>query len=286
MRLILITGDPHRAGIADRSGVEYVMIDLEILGKEARQGHLDTVISRHTSEMIPQVKSVCRKSQVLVRVNPLNEHTREEVDEAIDRGADAVMLPMATSPRQVDQFVQIVSGRSEVFILLETVAALVRAGEIARVQGIDRVHIGLNDLHLQCGLKFMFELLSGGMLDHLSTIFIEAGIPFGFGGIARTGMGSVPSEMVLSEHVRLGSVQAILSRDFAQCFKVDDNSHDEARFAVEVGKLRSLCASISLLSFDELLSRRNAFRVKVRSLLPDIYLSPQHNDLVRSRRSS
>ena len=42
----------------------------------------------------------------------------------------------------------------------------------------------------------------------------ERGIPFGFGGLARTGTGELPAEWVLGEHIRLGSQLVILSRAF------------------------------------------------------------------------
>ena len=42
----------------------------------------------------------------------------------------------------------------------------------------------------------------------------RAGLPFGFGGIARIGEGQLPGELVLGEHLRLGSSSVILSRTF------------------------------------------------------------------------
>ena len=39
-------------------------------------------------------------------------------------------------------------------------------------------------------------------------------MPFGIGGIARVGEGMLPAELLLAEHVRLGSTGAIISRTF------------------------------------------------------------------------
>ena len=47
LRFMYITNDEQIAKIAEACGVDWIFIDLEINGKEQRQGHLDTVISRH-----------------------------------------------------------------------------------------------------------------------------------------------------------------------------------------------------------------------------------------------
>ena len=45
LKLMYITNDERVAKVAESSGVDWIFVDLEILGKEKRQGHLDTVIS-------------------------------------------------------------------------------------------------------------------------------------------------------------------------------------------------------------------------------------------------
>jgi 2-keto-3-deoxy-L-rhamnonate aldolase RhmA len=82
------------------------------------------------------------------------------------------------------------------------------------VPGVDEVHIGLNDLHLEMGCSFMFEPLATGYVEKMAEIIRKSGIPFGIGGLARVGEGEISSEILLSEHVRLGSSSAILSRTF------------------------------------------------------------------------
>ena len=99
-------------------------------------------------------------------------------------------------------------------LLLETPEALARIDDILEINGVDEIHIGLNDLHLGMNLDFMFELLSGGIVEYLSKKIRDKGIKFGFGGISRLGKGLLDSSLILSEHYRLGSEIVILSRDF------------------------------------------------------------------------
>ena len=44
LKLMYITNDDTVARIAEDSGVDWIFVDLEVKGKEERQGHLDTVI--------------------------------------------------------------------------------------------------------------------------------------------------------------------------------------------------------------------------------------------------
>ena len=64
-----------------------------------------------------------------------------------------------TTKRKCDNSEFIVNKRVKTCLLLETSQALCRLDDILTLEGIDEIHIGLNDLHLSMGLDFMFELL-------------------------------------------------------------------------------------------------------------------------------
>ncbi len=237
MDLIYITNNILRAEIAQHAGVDRIMIDLEINGKVERQGHLNTVISRHTLKDVRNLRGVLRDASLMVRVNPIFPGSREEIERCIDLGVDILMLPMFTTAREVEQFISMIDGKARVCLLLETGQALARANDILNVVGIDEVHLGLNDLHIALKLTFMFELLSGGLVDHFSNILQSRNIKFGFGGVARLNRGPLSSNMILIEHARLGSTQVILSRDFNQVFET----------VGETGGIEGFCEEIRLL---------------------------------------
>lgn len=214
LKFLYITNHPEVARIAEACGVEYIMVDLEILGKEERQRNRSSVISRHTLEDVQRIRGALTQAKLLVRVNPIHERSREEADQVLAAGADMLMLPYFKTPEEVEAFLQAVDGRAVTCLLWETVEAVERIEEILALPGIDRIHIGLNDLHIGRGMRFMFELLSDGTVELLCRRFKAAGIPYGFGGIARIGQGDLPAEHIIAEHVRLGSDMVILSRSF------------------------------------------------------------------------
>lgn len=222
LKLMYITNDYNIAEIAESSGVDWIFIDLEINGKEERQGHLDTVISRHRIEDVKNVKSVLKNSKLLVRVNPIYEGSKNEINKVIDDGADIVMLPFFKTIEEVDIFVKYVDMRSKTMLLLETPEAVENIDDILSVDGIDYTHIGLNDLHLGYGMKFMFELLADGTVEKLCNKIKSAGIPYGFGGIAQLGKGDLPAEKIIAEHYRLGSSMVILSRSFCNDKQINE----------------------------------------------------------------
>ena len=101
MEFISITKDPKIAKYFEESGIDDVMVDLEIIGKQERQKGLNTVISAHAMVDVSNVRSVLTKAKLLVRINPVYEKTKAEVDEAIDRGADIIMLPKSKKAEEV-----------------------------------------------------------------------------------------------------------------------------------------------------------------------------------------
>ena len=231
LKTMFITNDPRRARIAEENSVDVIWIDLEIRNKEERQAGTGSLISHHKPEDIDKVKKVLKKAELLVRLNPMFDGTKDEVDDAISRGADAVMLPMYNSVEDVERFLGYVDGRAKVCLLLETIGAEECLEQTLRLKGIDRVHVGMNDLHIQYHNRFMFELLSNGKIDNICSKVRNAGVEYGFGGVARLGEGLLPAEEVLGEHYRLGSSSVILSRSFF--------AHDEDVSPLEAERLFS-----------------------------------------------
>lgn len=212
---MLITAEPEIARYAEASGVHRIFIDMEVHGKAARQGHVDTHKAAHSLEDVAAVRKALGRSELMVRVNPLHGGTADEVMRAIDHGAGRIMLPMFSTPEEVHAFRCMVPDTTPITFLAETPGALVRiAAWLPHLGGGDEVHFGLNDLSLAMGLDFLLEPLAAGLLEHACAHLEEAGVPFGIGGVARPHGGELPARTIIGEHVRLGSSRVILSRAF------------------------------------------------------------------------
>ena len=228
LKLMYITNRPEVAQIAETAGVDRIFVDLEYIGKSDRQGGMDTVQSRHTLDDVKRISEAITTAELLVRVNPIHDATdeyvssEEEIGKAIDNGADIVMLPYFRTASEVKRFLSAVNKRAKTMLLLETPEAVEIVDDLLCLEGIDSIHIGLNDLSLEYGKQFMFELLTDGTVEKLCAKIRDKNIPYGFGGIASLGKGTVPAEMIIKEHYRLGSTCAILSRSFCNCNKIDD----------------------------------------------------------------
>ena len=92
-----------------------------------------------------------------------------------------------------------VRGRARTCLLVETMGAVERIEAILAVPGIDFIHIGLNDIHIERGTRFMFEPYADGLLDGLAGKIRGSGIPFGIGGMARIGEKIPPAEAIIAQ---------------------------------------------------------------------------------------
>ena len=68
LKLMYITNDPKTALIAEQAGVDRIFVDLETVGKELRQGGMNTVQSHHTLEDVKALRQVLSKSELLVPI--------------------------------------------------------------------------------------------------------------------------------------------------------------------------------------------------------------------------
>lgn len=246
MNLMYITKRPLIAQIAEESGVDWIFVDMEFIGKDVRQSGLDTVQNHHTVDDVRSIKAAIKKAKVLVRVNPIHDampnyvSSEDEINGVIEAGADIVMLPFFKTVIEVEHFVKTVNGRAKCCLLLETPESVAILKDIVIVPGIDMIHLGLNDMHLALGMKFMFELLANGSVDKWTNLIKEKNIPFGFGGIAALDGGAVPGRMILKEHYRLGSHQVIVSRSFCNTDKVTDINEVREIFQNGISEIRAL----------------------------------------------
>ena len=246
LKLMYITNRPDIAQIAETAGVDRIFVDMEFIGKDERQKGLDTVKSRHTFLDIANIKQAVEMAEVLARINPIHDPLPDypgsavEIDRTIAAGADIIMLPYFKTPEEVRTFLKLVNGRARTMLLLETREAVEHVDEILSIPGIDEIHIGINDLSISYGKRFMFELLADGTVEQLCFKFRKKGMPFGFGGIASLGNGLLPSEYVIKEHYRLGSTCVILSRSFCDVMKIHHIGIINDTFLKGVRKIREL----------------------------------------------
>lgn len=273
LKLMYITNDPVVATIAENAGVDRIFVDMEYIGKSIRQGGMDTVQSHHTVSDVERIRKTTKSAELLVRINPIHEageymgvphcSSKEEIDAVIEAGADIIMLPYFKTVGEVQRFVELIDGRARTYPLLETPEAVEVLDEILTIPGIDEIHIGLNDLSLGYGRKFMFEILADGTVEQIVKKIKAAGIPFGIGGIAGLGKGMLPAEHIIAEHYNLGSTSAILSRSFCNTSVVTKYDEIEQIFNAGLEEIRSFEQECTVYSEQQFEVNRAILKEKV-----------------------
>lgn len=246
LELMYITNNPEIAEIAEQTGVDRIFVDMEYIGKSLRQGGMDTVQSHHTVQDVRNIRDCLKQATLQVRCNPIHDETAEycgsaeEIEGIVETGAQVIMLPYFKTPAEVEKFVRLVDGRAKTLPLVETREAAEHLDEILQVDGIDEIYIGLNDLSLSYGYRFMFQLLANGTVDQLTELIRRKGLSFGFGGLASLRGGMLPGSYVLKEHYRLGSSRVILSRSFCNAGKVSDLAEVRRIFSEGIQEIRDM----------------------------------------------
>lgn len=271
--LMYITNNPKIAMIAQKAGVDRIWVDLETLGKEKRQAGMNTVKSNHCISDIMAIKPLLTSASMMVRVNPINPNSENEINQVIAAGAEYIMLPMYRTKTEVGQFLHYVGGRAKVMLLLETVDAQTNLETYISLPGIDEVHIGLNDLHLEYKQDFMFELLADGTVQRIADILKKHNIRFGFGGFARVGHGMLPAEMILTDHYAIGSQMAILSRGFCDANIAEDPGKIAEVFAKGISDIRTKEKEVADYTKDQFAANHEELKKRVASIVDNIRIN-------------
>lgn len=268
--LMYITNRPDVAKIAQDAGVDRIWVDLEYKGKEERQAGMNTVKSKHTIDDVKALRPVVTTSKLMVRVNPLDDESEDEINKVVEAGADYIMLPMFKTKQEVERFISLVNGRAKTMLLLETKEAKERLEEYISVPGIDEIHIGLNDLHLAHNMTFMFELVADGTVEKIANVLKTHGVRFGFGGFARIGYGILPAEMILTHHYAIGSEMAILSRGFCDANSCENPEDVREDFVQGVKNIRLKEKEIASYTREQFDLNFEGIKVKVNQIVESI----------------
>lgn len=260
LETMIITNDPKESVFWEKAGVDIIFIDLEVLGKSERQGHVDSVKSVHDIGDIAKIKPLLTSAKILVRVNPPNKETCSEIEKAIEGGADIIMLPMFETIEEILCAIDQIDGRCEFYPLIETPLAVELVPRLIKLKGIQGFHFGLNDLHLAMGFKFMFEVMLWPKFIDAVKVFDENNVFFGIGGVSKVGTGALLSDVIIRENFRVGSKRVILSRSF----KAEVCSAEQAK--IEVSNVKNV---YSAAQRDNLVENRNIFVQKVREISSD-----------------
>jgi citrate lyase beta subunit len=210
VQLLVFTASPTLARDLVDAGADGVILDWERRGKARRQDGHDTQINADTPLDLSAVRAAT-DGRLLTRVNAYGPWTSAEVQQAVDRGADEVLLPMVRTPEEVDRFLDVVDGRVGAGILIETQCAVRRVAELVD-RPLSRVYLGLNDLRIDRGSTELFEPLVDGtaaeVRAHVRTDFGVAGLTVPGGGFP------VPTRLLAAELVRLDARFTFLRRSF------------------------------------------------------------------------
>lgn len=271
MKFLIITNDPGLCLMAADSGVHYVFVDLETKGKELRQGHTSSFISTHSFEDVCSIRPYIRDSQLLVRINPLGKDSAVEIERVIEMGADVIMLPMFQKLDEVQYVSCQIAGRVEFWPLVETLEACrsIASARISDLYGVDCFYFGLNDLHLELGLNFMFSSLTNAEVRNCMARCGALGFEFGFGGISTLDSGQLSGRHVLGLHKALGSSRVILSRSF--CSEV---TRGISSFEHEFAAIRDFSERLDRQAFEASSLAKEAWRLIEEIESTDARLSP------------
>lgn len=226
MRLFLFTSDLKLARLAEQSGLDSIMIDWEqkTAESETADGSVDT--TQDLEQLVSELEI-----PISVRINGTKDGLEDEVNIACDYGAQYIMFPMATHEDEIHKFIELVNGRAQTIIQIETQQLVNRLDKIRNIQW-DYAYIGMLDLASSRGEDSIWPLLLDHTIENIVTTL--RGRSVGFGGITVVGGGSpVPFTMLLHEMTRLSCAFSFMRRSFKRELKDRD-------FNAEVDAVRSL----------------------------------------------
>lgn len=192
------------------AGIDALVVDLERRGKRARQTGFDTHLSTATIADVERVRALS-PLPLIVRVDGPGAGLQRRVRQAVDAGADEVLIPMVSDAAEVAGCLQRIPAGVPVGVLVERTTAIDDVEAIGRLP-LRRVYLGLMDLMVERGTSTPFAALADGTLERVRRAVPG---PVGVAGLTRPGCGApVPVELLAAELMRVGVDFTFLRRSF------------------------------------------------------------------------
>ena len=139
-------------------------------------------------------------------------------------GAEVLMLPMFRTIEEINYYIELVNGRSQIDLLFETPESLRLINQIP-YKDIRFVHFGINDLSIALNYKLMFEMYIDQNLFSATDYLIKNNLVFGIGGVGAIGSLPISPELIFSAAITHGAKRFILSRSFISKLDFNNISH-------------------------------------------------------------
>ena len=245
------------------AGLNNIVVDLEKKGKSDRQRGYFLELSNNNYTDIKQVKKWYPSCNLICRINSIHDKSNDEINRVLDAGANTIMLPIFYERSEVEEFIDIVDGRANTILLFETKKSI-ESPELYSDLPFDSYYIGLNDLKIDYGYKFAYEILAFDILEKFVDCFPSK--PFGFGGITLIGCGHpLTTEVILNELVRLGATLVILRRAFKR-----DIIKSKTDLSVEINKIRNSYEQILSSGTETISTTHNNFLLRLSEIIKDL----------------
>ena len=210
--LLLFSTDISFISKGEQAGIHGFIVDWETKDKADRQQGFDTQINKGTLQDLERVRRGTEQ-RVICRVNAFGEWTKDEVQSAVQAGADEIFLPMLRTPEQVKRTLDYINGQCDFSILVETLDAVNNAHDLAKLP-LKRVYVGLNDLSIERKLSNIFISIIDGTMETIRSTF---DCPFGFAGLTIPELGyPIPCRLLIAEMARLDCDFTYLRRSFTR----------------------------------------------------------------------
>ncbi|MBX7150014.1 hypothetical protein K1X84_00140 [bacterium] len=198
-----------------QAGVTGLIVDWENQNKKSRQNGFDTQINHHTYDDLVKLRKESNHP-IICRINGVDSNTPDEIEKALDAGANEILVPMVRSQREIDLVITYVRERCGVGIMIETCDAITILKDLAELP-LSRAYVGLNDLRIdriRLGLPSanLFSPFADGTVDHVRRFFKGT---FGLAGLTLPEKGTpIPCRLLMSEMARLRCKFSFLRRSF------------------------------------------------------------------------
>lgn len=223
--LFLFSTDPPVIRQAVSAGVAGIVVDWEQIGKRTRQSSADTQVNLDTFEDLRRVRAAT-DATVLCRINVPHAGTAQEVRDAIEAGADEILVPMVRTPEQVEHVLGLAQGRLRVGIMIETLDSVRRTAAFAALP-LSRVYVGLNDLAIERRSTNIFGAVADGTVERVRRKLPH---PFGFAGLTLPERGEpIPCRLLIGEMARLDCRFSFLRRSFHRDVRGKDPAREIPR---------------------------------------------------------
>lgn len=234
--LVCLAGSPGVTGVTRSISMSQVFLSLRAHNGTRHRTGVSAMVSRGDVSSIGGLDTILSEARLLIEMGSFCSNSHRRVGHMVSSNTSVIVLPCFGATRRMGNFVSYIKGETEAYLLIRAPRTTRRLSRVLSIRNVSRIRVKLGSLRLNCGVSFVFRLITSNAIRELYHGLHRENVFCNFNNINEIRDRIVlPTRCVVNRRCELNSNVIVLSETFYSTSGLH-RSRVFSEFGVNIGR--------------------------------------------------